>query len=330
MNAKKLGILLVVGALAAGLSACSSASETPAGTTGATASGDGSYTIGVANFMLSGPYFSGMDKAIAAQAKKKGNVEIISTDANGDAAKLASNVEDLLSKNVDAVIISGGPLESAPAALNSIKTAGKPVVLVDRKFQTGEYTSWIGPDNKAIGVQDGQFLAEKLPDGGKVAIIKGGPADNSIGLARTDGVKSVLSTAKGVTLVEAPDFGGWGSDGGLTVMESLLATNPDIAAVFCENDAMCLGAQRAIADAGKAKQIIIAGVDGQAEALKAILDGTNYVVTGLNDADIIGSLGLDRAVEILGGAQVEKDTVVPSPQVTKDNAAKYLDPNGGF
>ena len=201
---------------------------------------------------------------------------------------------------------------------------------MDRKFQTGEYTSWIGPDNKAIGVQDGQFLAEKLPDGGKVAIIKGGPADNSIGLARTDGVKSVLGSAKGVTLVEAPDFGNWGSDGGLTVMESLLATNPDLAAVFCENDAMCLGAQRAIADAGKAKQIIIAGVDGQDEALKAILDGTNYMVTGLNDADIIGSLGLDRAVEILGGAKVEKDTVVPSPQVTKENAAKYLRPQRRF
>lgn len=169
MNPKKLSRLLVTGtlALALGLTACSESDGSGAG-------GDGSYTIGVANFMLSGPYFSGMDKAIAAQAKKKGNVEIISTDANGDAAKLAANVEDLLSKNVDAVIISGGPLESAPAALNAIKAAGKPVVLVDRKFQTGEYTSWIGPDNKAIGVQNGEFLAEKLPSGGKVAIIKGG------------------------------------------------------------------------------------------------------------------------------------------------------------
>ncbi|GAA1273397.1 ribose import binding protein RbsB [Planotetraspora silvatica] len=325
MNGKKLSGLLVAGVLAAGLAGCSSGSDDTA-----TAGGDGSYTIGVANFTLGGPYFSGMDKAIAAEAKKKGKIEVISTDANGDAAKLASNVEDLLSKNVDAVIISGGPLESAPAALNAIKTAGKPVVLVDRKFQTGEYTSWIGPDNEAIGRQNGEFLAQKLPDGGKVAIIKGGPADNSIGLARTNGVKSVLQSKTGITLVEAPDFGNWGSDGGLTVMESLLATDSDLKAVFCENDAMCLGAQRAIADAGKSDQIIIAGVDGQAEALKAILDGTNYLVTGLNDADVIGAMGLDRAVEILGGAQVEKDTVVPSPMITKENAAKYQNPDGSF
>lgn len=281
-----------------------------------------SYTIGVANFLLSGPYFSGMDTAIAAQAKTKGNVKIISNDAGGDAAKLAANVEDLLSKNVDAIIISGGPLESAPAALNAIKAAKKPVVLVDRKFATGEYTSWIGPDNEAIGKQDGEFLAARVK--GKVAIIKGGPADNSIGLARTNGLKSVLSTKADITLVEAPDFGNWGSDGGLTVMEGLLAKHADLVAVFCENDAMCLGAQRAIAAAGKTGQIVLAGVDGQAEALKAILDGTNYVVTGLNSPNVIGKLALDRTVEVLGGATVEKDTVVPSPQITKDNASQYL------
>ncbi|GIG92645.1 substrate-binding domain-containing protein [Plantactinospora endophytica] len=316
MNAKRLTGLLLVGALATGMAACS-------GDDGGSGD-DGSYTVGVANFTLGGPYFSGMDKAIAAQAAKKGNVEIVSTDANGDAAKLAANVEDLLSKNVDAIIISGGPLESAPAVLNSIKAAGKPVVLVDRKFATGEYTSWIGPDNEAIGRQNGEFLAQRLASGGKVGIIKGGPADNSIGLARTNGVKAALQGKPGIVLVEAPDFGGWSSDGGLTVMESLLATNADLKAVFCENDAMCLGAQRAVADAGKAQQIVIAGVDGQAEALKAILDGTNYLVTGLNDADIIGSMGLDRAVEILGGASVDKDTVVDSPRVTKDNAAQFL------
>ncbi|MFE4170523.1 substrate-binding domain-containing protein [Streptomyces sp. NPDC056909] len=318
---KKMSGVLVTGALAAALAGCSSGGDAGAG--------DGSYTIGVANFTLSGPYFNGMDRAIKDRAEKK-NVEIVSTDAGGDAAKLASNVEDLLSKDVDAVIVSGGPLESAPAVLNSIKAAGKPAVLVDRKFRTGTYSSWIGPDNEAIGKQNGEFLAGRLPDGGTVALVKGGPADNSIGQARTDGVKAALEGAPGIELVEAPDFGNWSSDGGLNVMESLLASHSDIDAVFCENDAMCLGAQRAIKDAGRDGEIVLAGVDGQAEALKAILDGTNYLVTGLNDADVIGSLGLDRTVDILDGKKTEKDTVVPSPRVTKENAEKYYDPKGNF
>ncbi|TXL88654.1 substrate-binding domain-containing protein [Streptomyces sp. IB2014 016-6] len=323
MITKRVTGVLVAGVLTAALTGCSSDSGSGGG------KGDGSYTVGVANFTLGGPYFNGMDKAIKARAGKK-DVEILSTDAGGDAAKLASNVEDLLSKDVDAVIISGGPLESAPAVLNSLKAAGKPAVLVDRKFRTGEYASWVGPDNEAIGKQNGEFLVEQLPDGGKVALIKGGPADNSIGKARTDGVKGALEGVSGIELVEAPDFGNWSSDGGLTVMESLLAAHDDIDAVFCENDAMCLGAQRAVKDADRTDKIVLAGVDGQAEALKAILDGTNYLVTGLNDADVIGSLGLDRTVEILDGEKPEKDTVVPSPRVTKENAEKYYDPEGNF
>lgn len=321
---KSLAALAAGGVLVTVLAGCSSDSDTPA----AGGKGDGDYTIGIANFTLSGPYFNGMDRAIKAQAKKKG-VEIRSTDAGGDAAKLASNVEDLLSKNVDAVIISGGPLESAPAVLNAIKAAGKPAVLVDRKFKSGTYSSWIGPDNEAIGKQNGEFLAEELDDDATVGIIKGGPADNSIGLARTNGVKSALGTS-GLKIVEAPDYGNWSSDGGLTVMESLLASHKKLDAVFCENDAMCLGAQRAIKDAGRDKEIVLAGVDGQAEALQTISKGSNYLVTGLNDADRIGSRGLDRAVDILDGKKTEKDTVVPSPRVTKENAQKYYDPKGKF
>jgi ribose transport system substrate-binding protein len=317
MTRNRIGAALLAATLGLGLAACGSDD-------GAGGEGGESRTIGVANFTLGGPYFNGMDKAIKAQADAKG-VTIISTDANGDAAKLASNVEDLISKNVDAVIISGGPLESAPAVLNSLKAAEIPTILVDRKFQTGEYTSWIGPDNERIGVQDGEFLAKQLPNGGKVAIIKGGPADNSIGLARTNGVKSVLSKDPKYTLVEAPDFGNWASDGGLAVMESLLASNRDLKAVFCENDAMCLGAQRAIGDAKLTNQIIIAGVDGQLEALQAIAKGENYVVTGLNSANDIGRLALDRAIEVLDGKEVEKDTVVDSPQITKENAQQYID-----
>ncbi|UOE45071.1 sugar ABC transporter substrate-binding protein [Agromyces larvae] len=318
MHITRISALIVAGTVALGLSACASDSG------GGSSAGDDSYTIGIANFTLDGPYFSGMDKAIKDEAEKQG-AETISTDADGDAAKLASNVEDLISKNVDAVVISGGPLESAPAVLNSLSAASIPVVLVDRKFATGEYTSWIGPDNEQIGVQNGEYLESILPDGGKVGIIKGGPADNSIGLARTNGLKSVLSENAAFSIVEAPDFGGWGSDGGLSVMESLLATDPDLAAVFCENDAMCLGAQRAIENAGLSDQIVIAAVDGQLEALEAIAKPSNYVVTGLNSADEIGRLGLNRALEILAGEDVEKDTVVPSPQITKDNAQEFID-----
>ena len=141
---------------------------------------------------------------------------------------------------------------------------------------------------------------------------------------------SVIKANPKIEAITAPDFGEWGTDGGVKVTENLLAKHKDLDAIFCENDSMCLGAQKAVGDAGLSDQIFLAGVDGQKEALKAILDGTNYEVTGKNDADEIGTLGFQRMSEILAGKQVEKDTVVPSPVITKDNAEAEYDPNSIF
>lgn len=319
---------LLAGALALAVVACGSDDEDKPSSGGGDAKK--AYKIGMANFTLGAPYFIGISKTVERSAQKAGNVEVSVTDAKGDATALTTNIEDLLTKDLDGIIISGGPLENAPAALNAIKSAGIPVVLVDRKFQAGDYTSWVGPDNETIGKQDGQFILDELGGKGKVGVIRGGPADNSIGLARTNGMLSVLEPA-GVQIVTAPDFGEWSSDGGLEVAENLLNKNPDVDVIFCENDSMCLGAQKAIADAGKTKDIFLAGVDGQKEALAAIKDRGNYKVTGLNDAVEMGQAAFNRLKEILDtGKAPEKDTVVPSPEITVENVDKYYDPNSEF
>jgi ribose transport system substrate-binding protein len=287
-------------------------------------------TVGVANYTLSAPYFVGMSKAVQSEASPYKNITVNVTDANGDAAKFTSNIEDLLAKSPTGLIISGGPLEAAPAALNAIEKAGVPVVMVDRLLKGGAYTSWVGPDNFTIGKQDGQYIAKRLHGKGTLLIIRGGPADNSIGLARTNGVLSVINQYKSIKVIKAPAFGNWSTDGGLSVMEDMLAKHSKIDAVFCENDSMALGAQRAIAKAHRSKQMFLAGVDGQKEALKAIMDGTNFAVTGLNNSDQIGRAGFNRLMAILSGAEAPQNTVLPSPQITRANVVKYYNPNSLF
>jgi ribose transport system substrate-binding protein len=160
--------------------------------------------------------------------------------------------------------------------------------------------------------------------------IRGGPADNSIGLARTNGMVSVVEKA-GIKVVKAPDFGGWSVDGGFKVMDEMLAKSPDINAVFCENDSMCQGAQKAIKDAGKSGAIFLASVDGEKGTLKEIMsDGTNFGATGQNNSDQIGRAGFNRLMAILAGASAPKQTVLPSPIITKDNAVKFYNPDSVF
>jgi ribose transport system substrate-binding protein len=288
-----------------------------------------SIKLGMVNYTLCCAYFIGMSNAVQAEAKFYSNIVVIVTDAKGDAGKLTSDVEDVISKGVSAIIISGGPLEAAPAALDAIKAAKIPVVLVDRKLKGGDYTSWIGPDNYTIGVQDGKYIVDRLKGQGRLVVLSGGPADNTIGLDRKNGMLSEVSKTK-IQVIPAPDFGGWSEDGGLKLMENMLAKYDKIDAVFCENDSMCLGAQKAIADAKRTDQMFLVGVDGQKEALLEILKGTNYSATGLNNSDQIGRAAFHRIMAILGGGQAEKDTVLPSPLITKDNVFKFYDPNSVF
>jgi ABC-type sugar transport system substrate-binding protein len=281
------------------------------------------------NYTLCCSYFIGMSEAVQAEAAFYPNVEVIVTDANGDAAKLTSDVEDVLAQNPTGIIISGGPLEAAPAALDAIKAAGIPVVLVDRKLKGGDYTSWIGPDNYTIGVQDGQYIVSRLAGEGRMVVLRGGPEDNSIGLDRTNGMLSEVEKSK-IEVVKAPNFGGWSEDGGFTLMADLLAQYDKIDVVFCENDSMCLGAQKAIQDAGRSDEMFLVGVDGQKEALLQILNGTNYAATGLNNSNQIGRAAFSRLMAILAGAEAPQDTVLPSPLITSDNVARFYDPDSIF
>ncbi len=285
--------------------------------------------IGMVNYTLCCAYFIGMSDAVQAEAAFYPNIEVIVTDANGDAAKMTSDVEDVLAQDVDGIIISGGPLESAPAALDAIQAAGVPVVLVDRKLKGGDYTSWIGPDNYTIGVQDGQYIVDRLAGAGRLIVLRGGPEDNSIGLDRTNGMLSVVETS-GIEVQKAADFGGWSEDGGYTLTADMLALYDHVDAVFCENDSMCLGAQKAIQDAGRTDEMFLVGVDGQKEALLQILNGTNYAATGLNNSGQIGSAAFHRLMAILAGAEAPKDTVLPSPLITSDNVVKFYDPESVF
>jgi len=286
--------------------------------------------LGMVNFSLCCPYFIGMSKAVEEEAAFYPNIKLFITDAGGDAAKLTGDVEDVLARNVNGIILSGAWLEAAPAALDSIKKAKVPVVMVDRLLKGGEYTSWVGPDNYTIGAQDGKYIADRLNGKGLLVVLRGGPADNSIGLDRTDGMLSVVGKTA-IEVQKAPDFGGWSSDGGFKLMEAMLARFKTIDAVFCENDSMCLGAQKAIADAGRSQEMFLVGVDGEKAALVNIMTaGSNYAATGLNNSDQIGRAAFHRMMAVLAGAKAPLKTVLPSPIITKDNVCRYYNPESVF
>ena len=110
------------------------------------------------------------------------------------------------------------------------------------------------------------------------------------------------------------------------VANSLSQNGNDIEVVFCNNDAMALGALQAIESAGRTvgKDIYLVGVDALSEALEDVLAGT-MTGTVFNDHFSQSHSAADAAINYLSGAGNEHYIGCDYVKVTKDNAQEILD-----
>jgi ribose transport system substrate-binding protein len=336
-STRTLVALAGVAVIALGLGGCQAAdqpaeaaeSQTPVSLPSAAPSVDAfqadGFTIGIANYSLATPYLAALNTAMEDRAAEVG-VTAISTDAGGDSAQLAADVTSLLAQDVDGIIVSGGDLVNAPGVSLAMKDSQVSLVFVDRLFDSGFYNAWVGPDYPTIGWDSCDYIGSALGGRGKVATIKGGPASHPIGLLLAESFEGCFAqTLPEMSLVEAGVFGDWTEAGGEVVMNSLLAEHGDIVAVFCQNDAMCLGAQKAAAAAGRSDEMIFVGVGGTRPAFQAIMDGTNFNATSLVDPDEIGVQGINLMVTIFKREDFVRNSLVPSPLVRSGNASEYHD-----
>jgi len=318
MRIKKLLTIGAVGLMAIGLTG------TLAACGGDDDKGGGdAKTICMINLSLNGDYFAGMDTAVGNRAKELGWT-VQSYNADGDQNKVLTDTQTCLATSPDGIVFSGAWVNDYPEALDEIDKAGVPVVMVDRLTITEKFTAWVGPENERMGTEVGKYLADQLPSGGTAVIIRGGPDDNTIGIARTDGAKAAFNNA-GITIEVASEFGNWNANDGKTAMENMMAKlDNNIDVVFCENDDMCLGALAAAGDAGL-DNIIFGGIDGSQSAKEEIAkDGSKYLATGFNDPFVIGEKGVNVLKDVFDGKTVDKMQGIDSPLITAANVADFL------
>ncbi len=131
------------------------------------------YKIGMSQCNLGEPWRVQMNADIKEAASKHDNLEVIFKDAQNDALKQRSHVEEFVSAGVDLIIIS--PKEEQPLTEPVAKAvrAGIPVIVLDRAVLGDEYTCFIGGDNVKIGRAAGEWLKKKLGGKGKVVELKG-------------------------------------------------------------------------------------------------------------------------------------------------------------
>jgi ribose transport system substrate-binding protein len=283
----------------------------PGGSAASGAAVSGAVTVGLSISTLDNPFFVALRDGAQAEAKAMG-INLITVDAQNDAAKQIAGVEDLIQKKVPVVLLNPTDSDAVANVVKEATAAGIKVISLDRAVNGAQVSSHIASDNVAGGKMAGDFLLKKLGGKGNVVELTGIPG-SSAARERGEGFDSVVEGAPGVKLVanQPADFD---RAKGLAVMENILQGNKNVQGVFAQNDEMALGAQRAIEEAGL-KNVAIVGFDATPDAVAAVKAG-KLAATVQQKPELIGKMGVDTAKLLIDGKPVDQNIPVPLALVT--------------
>ena len=278
------------------------------------------WVIGMSQCNLGEPWRVQMDADVREAATQHPNLRVIFKDAQNNSLTQRAQVEEFVEQGVDLIVIS--PKEAAPLTgpVAEAYRQGIPVIVLDRAVQGDEYTVFIGADNVRIGREAGRWLRETLGNRGRIVELKGL-------MTSTPGQDRHRGFLEGLDLDGNPGLGivftgemQWLEPNARREMESALATNPEIDAVYAHNDPGAHGAWLAARAAGREEEMLFVGIDALPH------EGRQYVAQGILDATFLyptgGAEAIATALAILRGEQVPKQIVLGTRLFTSANVAE--------
>jgi len=314
---KWLALFLVFGLI---LAACgdSSSDTTSASTDDTTATDDGSgggddeLIIGVSWSNFNEERWAKWDEPDIIAAIEAAGGTYISADAQSSEEQQLADIEDLITRGADALIILAVDGVAVEPGVTSALDQGIPVVAYDRLIENdGAY--YITFDNVEVGRIQARAIVAEVPEGDYV-FIKGDPGDANAEFL-FGGQIEVLSEAAGCDVSTTPDAGstctivnvatqstdGWLAENAQTNMEQILSDlDNTLDAVVASNDGTAGGVIAALADQGLDGQIPVSGQDADGAALNRVALGTQ-TVTVWKDARELGKAAGEAAVAMAGG-----------------------------
>ncbi len=246
------------------------------------------YTIGYSVATLANPFFQGMTKGVVDAVKAHPDLTLVNTSAQGDANTQATQIQDLINRKVDALVINPINADAIIPIVKRANKAGIPVFTLDRGAACGDcQVNFLETNNVELGKEGADFIAAQLKK--RYGSVKGNVVDlegllgTTAGDAREAGftkeMETLGKTNPGLKVV-ARQEGAFDSEKSFNAMTQIMTANPQIDAVFNGNDDNAVGAMRAIRQAnrfvpiGDPKHIVVIGIDGTEQALTAIRQGS--------------------------------------------------------
>ena len=278
---------------------------------------------------MNNPFFDVARDGCLKRAKELGNVECIyQGPVEHEPATQAQIIQDFITQKVDGLAISVADVASMTKSIEAATAAGIAVITFDADAPGSKRAAYIGTNNKDFGLALGKQLAQLKPEGGKYAIVSGGPGAKNLA-ERVDGVRESLKGTKWVEVAGSPTF--CNDDPALAVqqMTDLRTATPDLGAIVPiggwpmfapEGYKAFVNANRKDIDAGKLTLVVADTLKMQLELLR---DGYSNALTGQRPFEM-GEKAMDTLLAIKKGQKVPDVIYTGLDLVTKDNVAQLL------
>lgn len=283
------------------------------------------YVVGIVVKTLESAFYQNMANAVKDVYGDSDTFEVIvqASKTETDTAGFIQIIEDMITKDVDCLVVVPGDPNAVAPTLENVVAAGIPVICSETDVPNLEgKLTYIGIDNVAAGKSVVQYVFDQglLVAGDECAVITG-PVGYTTATDRAKGAKDGIEANGGVLVSEQP--ANWDRTKGMEVAENIITANPNLKAIFASNGEMALGSAEAVASAGKTAQIFITGFDGILDEYYAIQDG-RLIATALQDSRQYSLLAMEKYIDYLKGKPLDPFYDIGSPVVTKDNVAEYM------
>jgi len=337
---KRMLILAVVLVLSITVVACGNSSN---GTSGASSSQNSpslsaeptvtkkplsDITIGFSISTLTTEFFVAFQEGIERQAEAYG-IKVIYQNADGDPAKQLNQIEQLVSRKVDAIILSPIDTNGIIPVIKKANEANIPIIAFDRTALEGNIDSFVRSDNFEMAGAAAKWMAEQLKERygeykGNIVNLQG-LMSSTPGQERDKGFLDVLNLYPDINIIatQAADFD---QTKGFDKMMSIIQANRNVKidGVLGANDENVLGALQAIKQqnlfkpVGDPDHIFLTGIDGSKQALEAIRNGEMDITVSQHPIQSAEAT-VQLAIAKIYGKDVPKDVRWPYKVISKEN-----------
>lgn len=279
------------------------------------------YTIGFSNTGLGDSWLVFMVQHLKWRASCYPDLikEVLVTDAESKPEKQLSDVEDLLAKGIDLLIINPATEGALTPAVEKATEMGVPVVVVVRGVDTDEYVSYIESKSVELGRQQAEWLANAIGNKGKIVMMSG-IAGASSAEERLTGAREYFATLPEIEVL-AHAYTEWSPVKGKQTMENWMQAYPQIDGIWCDSGLQCSGAAEAFMAAGKPVPPLI--MEDFNMALK-LWKNKDLNAVAFSYPTWMSAVAVDIAMDTLQGKSVPHKIDVPRTEITKETLDNFV------